>query len=217
MKEKYITENNINSFSDDILEAVKPFERMYDYSLEKDKIALVLIDMQQYFFHPDAHGFIPSARAIIPNVQRLQNFFLNHQLPVILTQHINNEKNAGMMGVRWKEVITADHPFAGIVDEVDLPGCKKVKKAQFDAFFESDLEDILRANGITQLIITGVMANLCCETTVRSAFVRGFEPFMPVDATAAYNYNFHLGTFQNLAYGFMQAMSTAQIIQELEE
>ncbi len=114
-------------------------------------------------------------------------------------------------------MIREGHPHAGIIDELNRPGCEIIIKPQFDAFFQSGLDDLLQAKGIRQLIITGVMTNLCCETTVRSAFVRGYEPFMPVDATAAYNYKFHLGSFQNLAYGFMQAMSTAQVIEELEE
>ena len=38
---------------------------------------------------------------------------------------------------------------------------------------------------------------------------------MPVDATAAYNFEFHMATFRNLAYGFMEAMSTEQILDKL--
>lgn len=217
MKEKYINDQNLKIFTDDILEAVKPFKRKYDHKIHKENIALLLIDMQEFFLDPGAHGFIPSADAILPNIIRLQQFFLNHKLPVILTQHINNDDNAGMMKTRWKEMIREGHPHAGIIEEVKQPECEIVIKPQFDAFFQSRLDDLLKAKGIRQLIITGVMTNLCCETTVRSAFVRGYEPFLPVDATAAYNYKFHLGSIQNLAYGFMQAMSTAQIIEELEE
>jgi isochorismate hydrolase len=138
-------------------------------------------------------------------------------MPVFLTKHINDMDNAGMMAIRWKEVVTADHPYAELIDEVKVPGCKIIRKAQFDAFYGSGLEEDLRSRGISQLIVCGVMANLCCETTVRSAFVRGFEPLMPVDGTAAYNFEFHMATFRNLAYGFMQAMSTEQIINELSE
>jgi isochorismate hydrolase len=215
MKEEYLTGDTIKAFARETLEEVKPYQKDYGFFLEKDRIALLVIDMQNYFLNPRAHGYIPSAEAIIPNVNRLQNYFLTKNMPVYLTQHINNEDDAGMMRIRWKEVITAHHPFASLADEVNLPGCKIIRKTQFDAFYESELEHGLRDLGISQLIITGVMANLCCETTVRSAFVRGFEPVMPVDATAAYNYDFHLSTFRNLTYGFMQAMSTEQVINML--
>jgi isochorismate hydrolase len=205
------------AFAEDTLQKVKSYERDYPFYLERDLVALLVIDMQKYFLDPRAHGFIPSAKAIIPNVNRLQKYFLESKMPVYLTQHINTEDDAGMMGVRWKELVTADHPYATLADEVNLPGCRIIQKAQFDAFYDSELENELRSKGKSQLIITGVMANLCCETTVRSAFVRGFEPVMPIDGTAAYNYEFHLSTFRNLTYGFMQALSTEQVINMLSK
>ena len=56
------------------------------------------------------------------------------------------------------------------------------------------------------------MTNLCCETTARSAFIRGFDVIMPVDATAAYNYEFHLATFLNLAYMFTRPVKTESLV-----
>ncbi len=217
MKEIYITSQNIKTFTDHILSALKPFGRTYDHSLQKENAALLIIDMQEFFLHPDAHGFIPSAGAILPNIKRLQQYFLDKEMPVVLTQHVNTDDDAGMMKIRWQEMISIGHPHVAIIDELKKPGCQIIQKPQFDAFYKSNLEDLLRTMGVTQLVITGVMTNLCCETTLRSAFVRGFEPYMPVDATAAYNYWFHLGTFRNLSYGFTQAMSTDQIIETLSK
>jgi nicotinamidase-related amidase len=59
------------------------------------------------------------------------------------------------------------------------------------------------------------MTNLCCETTVRSAFVKGFRPVLPIDATAAYNRQFHLATFKNLSFGFTPLMTTIEVIERL--
>ena len=65
--------------------------------------------------------------------------------------------------------------------------------------------------------MTGVMTNMCCETTARSAFVRGFEVIMPVDATAAYNYEFHLATFLNMSYMFAAPLNTTTLIKMMNE
>lgn len=46
------------------------------------------------------------------------------------------------------------------------------------------------------------MTHLCCETTARSAFIRGFDVFFTIDGTATYNEDFHFGTLYNLAHGF---------------
>jgi nicotinamidase-related amidase len=47
-----------------------------------------------------------------------------------------------------------------------------------------DLEKILRAKGIQDLIISGMMTNLCCETTARDAFMRDYRVFFLIDGTA---------------------------------
>jgi len=94
---------------------------------------------------------------------------------------------------------------------------KIINKNQYDAFYNTDLEQFLRSKNIEQVIISGLLANLCCETTARSAFVRGFEVFFPVDATAAYNRDFHLSTFRNLDFGFCPLLRTSELINSVYE
>jgi isochorismate hydrolase len=99
-------------------------------------------------------------------------------------------------------LLREDNPLSEIIDELDTSRGTILKKSQYDAFYETRLEDILREKKITQLVICGVMTNLCCETTARSAFVRGLNVFFTVDGTATYNEKFHLATLLNLSYGF---------------
>ncbi len=94
---------------------------------------------------------------------------------------------------------------------------KIITKNQYDAFYQTDLEEYLRSKNVEQVIISGLLPNLCCETTARSAFVRGFEVFFPVDATAAYNRDFHLSTFRNLGFGFCPLMRTSELISSVYE
>ncbi|MCP4152595.1 MAG: isochorismatase family protein, partial [bacterium] len=65
---------------------------------------------------------------------------------------------------------------------------------------------------ITRVIITGVMTHLCCETTARSAFVRNFEVYFTIDATATYNREFHKSTLLNLSHGFASPVLTSDIL-----
>ncbi len=56
------------------------------------------------------------------------------------------------------------------------------------------------------------MTHLCCETTARSAFVRGFEVFFTIDGTATYNKEFHFATLHNLAHGFALPILVDEIL-----
>jgi isochorismate hydrolase len=94
---------------------------------------------------------------------------------------------------------------------------KVIIKHQYDAFYQTDLEEYLRSKNVEQVIVSGLLANLCCETTARSAFVRGFEVFFPIDATAAYNREFHLSTFRNLGFGFCPLIRTFELISSVYE
>ena len=55
------------------------------------------------------------------------------------------------------------------------------------------------------------MTHLCCESTARSAVVRGFEVFFLIDGTATYNQQFHFGSLYNLAHG----VATQVLAQEI--
>jgi nicotinamidase-related amidase len=188
-------------------------ERMPDLSGARP--ALLVTDMQEYFLHPASHAFIPSAEAIIPNINRLIDHFKKNNHPVIFTKHLNTEKDAGNMKTWWHNLIARDSPLFSLSPGLHVPlspGPLVLEKSQYDAFFGTDLEQILRDKDIDTLIICGVMTNLCCETTLRSAFVRGFRCFMPVDATAAYTRHYHVSTFINMSFGFTPVITTEALI-----
>lgn len=178
--------------------------------------ALIVTDMQNYFLSPDSHAFIPPATAIIPNIQTLADFFRKNHRPVIFTKHINTSENAASMGYWWKDLVQDETPSAEIIENLILPGDIILTKNQYDAFHETDLEEILKKNNVLYPVICGVMTNLCCETTTRTAFVKGFQPVLPVDATAAYNREFHIATFRNLSFGFCPLMTTNEVLDRLE-
>ena len=217
MKEQYFTKDNIFKRSLEIKKTALKYSRDNDLSLKNENLVLIVTDMQDFFLKPESHAFIPSADAIINNINLLIKTCEKFDIPVIFTQHINNKENAGMMDVRWSDLITEDNPLSRISDEIICTNPIIFKKTQYDAFYKTGLENYLRKHNKTQIIICGVMTNLCCETTARSAFVRGFEILMPIDTTAAYNFDFHLGTIQNLSYGFCQPVLLNEIIRAIKK
>jgi nicotinamidase-related amidase len=189
--------------------------RSRDWDPSLDSSALIITDLQNYFLSPDSHAFIPSATAILPNIVKLISMFREYDRPVIFTKHINNKENARSMAYWWNDLIEENSVFSEIFDQLDSPGDPIVIKHQYDAFHETGLEDLLQRNNTLYPVVCGVMANLCCETTVRNAFVKGFRPVLPIDATAAYNRQFHLATFRNLSFGFLPLMTTSEVIEKL--
>lgn len=190
--------------------------RQRQWEASMDRSLLIVTDLQNYFLSPESHAFIPSAPAIVQNISNLIRFYTVNHRPVIFTKHVNDTENAGSMAYWWKDLIEAGTWMSEIHDDLPTAGGLTLTKHQYDAFHQTDLEKILKENQVQYPVICGVMTNLCCETTARSAFVRGLRPVIPLDATAAYNREFHLASFRNLCFGFMPLLSTQEIIEMLK-
>jgi isochorismate hydrolase len=117
----------------------------------------------------------------------------------------------------WHELVRPDAAGSKIAAGLDFSQGKIVRKSQYDAFHGTSLEADLRVSGVGEVVITGVMAHLCCETTARSAFTRGFEVFFTIDGTATYTEAFHLATLLNLSHGFAVPVLCEEIFEAFED
>lgn len=217
MKEQYFTGENIGSVSREMknkIASVNPRQKQWK---QKGNIALLITDMQNYFLETSSHAFIPSAIPIIQNINELIDTFLSVGAPVIFSRHYNEKGSAGMMGIWWNQLIDKNSRAFEIYNKIHFDQANHlINKQHYDAFMETDLEAHLHNEDVESLVIAGVMTNLCCETTLRSAFVKGFNAILPLDATAAYNIDFHFSTFLNLSFGFAPVHTTMETINKLE-
>ena len=201
-----------------MLDDVRSFRDRHPFSFSPTSSALLVLDMQRYFLDPDCHAFIPSATAIIPGILKLCDSFHKSGAPVYFTRHVNTARNAGRMADWWSDMLDDENPGSAIVDELSehLHGSSVILKSQYDAFHGTSLESELRFSEVRQVVITGVMTHLCCETTARSAFMRGFEVFFTIDGTATCNRKFHDATLLNLSHGFAYPVLCGEILDAME-
>ena len=212
-KEPYFTTATLDAQSSAMLEAVEEHRRRHaDLRPMLERAALLVLDVQNYFFRADSHAFIPAAPAILPGIRQLIAVFAAHHRPIIFTRHSNPSTDAGMMAIWWKDLIRADSPDSEIVAGLDVATGRVIQKTQYDAFYKTPLEEILHADGVRQVIICRVMTHLCCETTARSAFMRGFEVFFTVDGTASYTESFHRAALLNLSHGFAVPVLVEEVL-----
>jgi len=145
-------------------------------------------------------------------INTLTEYAEANSMLTVLTLHTNTKQNAAMMGKWWKRLIDSNDSYAKLYDKIRVPrNAHIINKSQYDCFYGTNLDELLRHNDIETLIICGVMTNLCVETTARSAFVRGYRVILPIDATAAYNLEFHKSTCLNLAFGFAHICLTEDL------
>lgn len=216
MKENYFSFDTLDATVQNFQKALGQPSRPVKLQFAPDQAALLALDLQSYFLDPVSHAYIPSAEAILPRLQALLKCFYAHRRPVFFTQHINTPEDAGMMAVWWRDLITPDSPFVALDARLDTSQATILHKSQYDAFFQTRLAASLQEQDVKQVVIVGVMTHLCCETTARAAFMRGFQVFFPVDGTATYNRDFHLATLRNLAHGFAMLCTLPDLIAAMD-
>lgn len=217
MKELYFTKKNIIDQSHKIIKSTDKYANGRLFEFDRNQSILLVTDMQEFFLNPDSHAFVPSAPAIVPGIVKLITSCLNNNIPVITTKHMNSKLDAANMMVWWKRILSPENPLVNIINSISEFNLPVITKSQYDAFFQTELDSLIGKYQKTQIIICGVMTNLCCETTCRSAYVRGYQTFFPVNTTAAYNMTMHQSTFNNMAFGFAQAIMSTKLIKKIEK
>jgi len=176
--------------------------------------ALLVIDMQRYFLEQSSNAHLPAAEEIVGNMQALISAYRELSQPVIFTRHAHlRDEKPGAMVRWWGDVLRDDDelseiaaPFAPLATETVL------RKSRYSAFVDTDLEKRLRTQGISSIVITGVMTHLCCESTARDAFMRDFDVFIVVDGTASETEDLHVSSLKTLTDGFAIPMTTEEVI-----
>jgi isochorismate hydrolase len=217
MKEIYFTENTIDEQSLIFQQRIDKYHKKRIWNIVPKKTALLILDMQNFFLSSGSHAFIPSAAAIIPKINKINKELFQSGGKIIFTRHLNTDNNAMNMGTWWQDILTESDTLSKLSKNLQIKDNLIIHKSQYDAFYKTNLEEILVNAGISQLIISGVMTHLCCETTARSAFVRGFEVFFGIDMTATYNKSFHTSSLINLSHGFATPILSDEIIKSLND
>ncbi|MGB8657475.1 MAG: isochorismatase family protein [Candidatus Zixiibacteriota bacterium] len=213
----YVTPANIDKKAAAWREEIA-FYNVHRMKPDFKKSCLLVVDMQNYFLNPQSPTFTPGGLAILPSVSRLISAFRKKRLPVIYTAHVHKsrELDGGILGWWWGGMVMENTKEAEIhPDIVPRPEEKIIYKHRYSAFYNTDLETVLRCLGITDIVVTGVMTNLCCESTTRDAYFRDYRVFFLLDATGTINEELHLATLKNLAFGFAYVTDTEAILRDL--
>ena len=167
--------------------------------------ALLVVDMQNGFCHPD--GSFPrigmgleGAEAAVSNAAVAVAQARRAAIPVVFTRHLYRpgRPDEGAALIRNSPALAGVNGLAAgfwDADVVDQLGCGPedllVDKVRFDAFQWTSLEPLLRGLDVRELVVCGVVTNLCVETTVRSAFRRDFPVTVLADCCAAKTRRLH--------------------------
>jgi ureidoacrylate peracid hydrolase len=194
------------------------------FEIDASKCALIVIDMQNAFVAENSPLETPGARAIIPRLAELIELARSARIPIVWTQSDHRPPYGGLMLRKFPmiandRVLWSGDPSYEMYPHMPQPqereGEYRIVKHKFDAFFETDLDAILRFHGVDTVIITGTATNACCESTARSAFMRDYKVVFPSDANATFDSAMHEAALKNIELLFGRVLTTAELIDKL--
>ena len=195
------------------------------FTIDLRSCALIVIDMQNAFVAEGAVFETPGARLMIPCLERLIQFARAAAIPIAWTQSDHRPPYGGLMlekfpAIAQDRVLWRGEPSYDMYPHMLQPREGKLEyrivKHKFYAFFETDLDSILRYHHVDTVIITGTATNACCESTARSAFMRDYKVIFPHDLNAAFDEAMHQAALKNIDLLFGRVLSSDELLAEME-
>ncbi len=211
----------------------------YQFELQPESTALLIIDMQRDFLEPGGFGEllgndVSQLRHAIEPTRRVLKVFREMGLMVVHTREGhrpdltdcppakksrgNLELGIGDLGPMGRVLVRGEWGH-DIIDELKPAlGEPVIDKPGKGSFYATDLERILLNRGIKRLVVTGVTTEVCVQTTVREANDRGFECLVLADYVGSYFPEFQeVGLKMIAAQGgiFGWVTDSAQLLKEL--
>src|SRR6185503_1482224 len=166
------------------------------------RTALIVVDMQRAFVEQGEAMAVPQARDVVPRIQELLAVFRARRLPVVFTEFLYTETAPLLVGELHPEhrraapgaprgfgrpsssCLAGEANVATIAELAPRPDELVVQKPCYDAFHGTVLDGALRARGITHLVITGTLTDICVLATVVGGFNREYRMTVVEDAVA---------------------------------
>lgn len=150
------------------------------------KTALLLVDVINSFYEAGQPNYYPEVEATIPALAALRD--TARERDALLVHSVERHYN-GLNDFEFTKL--PRHHQDGEHDADYFPGFEPVSRAneivvpkrRYSGFYATDLDLVLREQGITRVIVAGVKTNVCIRATVQDAFAGGFDVFVPREAT----------------------------------
>jgi biuret amidohydrolase len=181
-------------------------------SVDLEKTALVIIDMQRDFLEPGGFGAalgndvtrlqaaVAPCRAVLSAARKAGLLVIHTReghrpdlsdAPPLKVERGDPALRIGAPGPMGR-ILVRGEPGHDIIPELyPVAGEPVIDKPGKGAFYQTDLELMLRNRGIETLLVCGVTTEVCVNTTVREANDRGFRCIVLSDCCASYFPEFH--------------------------
>ncbi|WP_276299822.1 cysteine hydrolase family protein [Halorussus lipolyticus] len=157
-------------------------------SFDPASTAVVVVDMQNGFCHPEGSLYAPASQQVLADVTEVVSTAREEGASVVYTRDVHPPEQFEDAHYydefdRWGEHVVEGSWDAKLHDDLDVRDEDHVvEKHTYDAFYRTNLEGYLDTHGIDDLLLCGTLANVCVLHTAGSAGLRDYRPVIVEDA-----------------------------------
>lgn len=175
--------------------------------------ALIVIDLQNGIAD---YSVLRAMAEVVEQTRTLLRAFRNAGLPVALVNVAGRPPGRTELGPR--RGITFAEGWTDLLPELDRqPDDIVATKRSWGAFATTDLESQLKARGVTQVVVTGLVTSGGVEATARQAYELGFHVTLALDAMTDMREEAQNYTVRNVFPRLGETGSTQEIVALLKK
>jgi maleamate amidohydrolase len=181
-------------------------------------VALLLVDVLEAFFAPGRPAYYPdSVKALDPLRELLARAREQERLVV----HAVERHRPGLEDFEHKkipvhcEIGDDQSPYVEGFQPIDSVREIEVPKRRYSAFYATDLDLLLREQGVNTLVIGGVKTNVCVRATIQDAFAAGYEILLAKEATNSNRPHLAEASLEDIDRYFGSVVSVEQALERL--
>jgi biuret amidohydrolase len=201
--------------------------------LQPGRTALVVVDMQRAFLDPGEAMEVPPARDIVPQIQSLIDLFRGRRLPVVFTEFTYSESVPVLVGLLHPEhqraapgaqrgfgrpsssCLLGEANVRVVPELAPQTGELVVTKHYYDGFNGTALDAALRSRGVTHLVLTGTMTDICVLATVIGGMNREYRMTVVEDGTATLWPEIQRATLDMIRRAYARVLTAKQVAEEV--
>lgn len=156
-------------------------------ALDPKRTAVLVVDMINEFCKPGGRMVLPGYEVLVPPQLSVIAAARAADVPVIWVQdsHRRNMRRDREWVKRIPHCVENSWATEIIADLGARPDEIHVIKHRYSAFFQTDLDLVLKDMLCDQVVVFGVVTNICVRSTVHDAFFNGYQVVVPQDCCAA--------------------------------
>jgi maleamate amidohydrolase len=192
-------------------------------------VALLLVDVLEAFFTPGRPAYYPDSATVLGPLRELLTTARQRDRVVV---HAVERHRPGLVDFEHHklpvhcEIGDDQSPYVEGFEPVDRTGTVfdgslrnlrevEIPKRRYSAFYATDLDLLLREQGVRTLVIGGVKTNVCVRATVQDAFAAGYEILLAKEATNSNRPHLAEASLEDIDRYFGSVVSVEEALERL--